>query len=66
MLGFGFKFGWEMFYLTILIAHAGHDKIAPVNNSNWEYFTWALCKLHITCITFVDYARLCNFGEHEW
>jgi hypothetical protein len=44
-----------MFYLTILIVHVGHDQIARVNNSNWEYCTWALCKLHVTCITFVDY-----------
>jgi len=53
--------------------HASHDQIACVNNSNWEYCTWALCKLYVTCITFVDYGGVESstqdcaiFGEHEW
>ncbi len=48
----------KMFYLIVLIVHACHDQIACVNNSNWEYCTWALCKLHVTCITFVGYGSV--------
>jgi hypothetical protein len=62
-----------MFYLIILIVNASHDQFARVNNSNWEYCTWALRKLHVTCITFVDYGGVESsikdcaiYGEHEW
>ncbi len=63
----------KMFYLIILIVHESHDQIAPMNNSNWEYRTWALCKLHVTYITFAYYGGVesstkdCTIcGEQEW